>query len=366
MAHLLKRLVVVGLALAGVAAEPASAGTFHVYGLGLNGSGCPNGWQAQQMPADRFRQGNFCSRWEIQSVREGSLQQGAFAGTSMFAGTGARFTGFSIKSSGTARNGTTWKMAMCQTPFAGCTAWLPQSGSWGEREFQLGTLAGGAPVHAQHLWAGVSCDASSCPDSASTGRAVQITHVASHAVVDDYTQPGAPSLGGVSTGWNSGPKRLSYSASDAGSGIESVTLTVDGSLQRTNNHSCSRLPSGGYTQAVPCATVTGGDFTLNEPGQLADGRHTLSVRSRDASSNSTPRTQEFWVDNNAPEHPLGLEVEGGDGWRRTNDFAVTWENPDQGNGSDIAAAYYKIGSAPETGTDGTRVRGNSVTRIEDL
>ena len=67
---------------------------------------------------------------------------------------------------------------MCQTPFAGCTGWFPQSGSWGEREFQLGTLAGGSPIPAQHLWAGVSCDASSCPDSASAGRAVQITHVA--------------------------------------------------------------------------------------------------------------------------------------------------------------------------------------------
>ena len=211
MAHLFKRLVVVGLALAGVAAEPAHAGTFHVYGLGLNGASCPNGWQAQQIPADRFRQGNFCSRWEIQSVREGSLQQSAFAGTSMFAGTGARFTGFSIKSSGTARNGTTWKMAMCQTPFAGCTGWLPQSGSWGEREFQLGTLAGGSPIHAQHLWAGVSCDASSCPDSTSAGRAVQIMHVASHSVVDDYTQPGAPSFDGVSTEWNA----AAYHAVDA-------------------------------------------------------------------------------------------------------------------------------------------------------
>ncbi|MGH2838200.1 MAG: hypothetical protein ACRDJY_07620, partial [Thermoleophilaceae bacterium] len=70
MAHLLKRLVVAGLALAGVGAEPAAAGTFHVYGLGLNGAGCPNGWRAQQAPSDRFRQGDFCSRWEIQSVRD--------------------------------------------------------------------------------------------------------------------------------------------------------------------------------------------------------------------------------------------------------------------------------------------------------
>ena len=366
MAHLFTRVVVVGLVLAGIGAEPADAGTFHVYGLGMNGAGCPNGWHAQQAPVDRFRQGDFCSRWEIQSVREGALQRGAFAGASMFAGSGARFTGFSIKSYGTARNGMTWMMAMCQTPFTACTGWLPQSGTWSEREFRLGTLAGGSPVYAQQLWAGVSCDASSCPDSVSAGRAVQMTHVASHAVVDDYTEPGAPSFSGVSTGWNSGEKQLTYSASDAGSGVESTTLTIDGSLQRTNKHSCSRLSSGGYTQPVPCALSTGGTFTLNQPGQLADGRHTLSVRARDAGDRSTARTQEFWVDNNAPGHPIDLEVEGGDGWRSSNDFAVTWENPDQGNGSDIVGAYYRIGSAPETGTDGTRVRGESVSRIEDL
>ncbi|MGH2837715.1 MAG: Ig-like domain-containing protein, partial [Thermoleophilaceae bacterium] len=364
----MKRLVVAGLALAGIGAEPAAAGTFHVYGLGLNGAGCPNAWQAQQAPADRFRQGNYCSRWEIQSVRDGTaLQQGAFAGTSMFAGTGARFTGFSIKSHGTARNGTSWKMAMCATPFASCTGWFPQSGTWGETEYQLGSLSpGGSPIYAQHLWAGASCDASSCADSSAAGRAVQITHLESHAVVDDYTPPGAPSLGGVSTGWNSGQKQLTYSASDAGSGIESATLTVDGSLHRTNNHSCTRLPTGGYTQPVPCATSTSGQFTLNEPGQLADGRHTLSVTSRDAGGATAASAQEFWVDNNAPGDPLTLQVDGGDGWRDTNDFSLTWQNPDQGSGSPIAAAYYKIGSAPETPTDGTRVPGEALTRIDSL
>ena len=368
MAHASMRLVVAGLVLAGIGAEPAAAGTFHVYGLGLNGAGCPNGWQAQTQPANRFRQGNFCSRWEIQSVRNGTaLKKGNFAGTSMFAGAGARFTGFSIKSSGTARNGTRWQMAMCATPFRNCSGWLPQSGTWGETEYALGTLSpGGGAVPAQHLWAGVSCDTSTCADSTAAGRAVQVTHRDSHAVVDDYTPPGAPSLAGVSTGWNSGQKELSYSASDAGSGIESVTLTVDGTLHRTTNHSCSRLPTGGYTQPVPCATSTSGEFTVNEPGQLADGPHSLAVTTRDAGGATAVASQEFWVDNNAPGHPIGLAVEGGDGWRRSNDFSVAWESPDQGSGSPVAAAYYKVGSAPTSPTDGTRVSGVGLTQISDI
>ena len=360
MAHPSMRLVVAALVLAAIGAEPSAAGTFQVYGFGMNGAGCPNGWQGQKLPPDRFTQTNNCSSWEIRSVRDGKpLNRGDFAGTSMFAGAGAQFIGFSIKSSGTARNGTSWNIGMCATPFANCANWWPQSGSWGETEFGLGTLSpSGGAVPSQHLWAGVRCDASSCADSTSAGRAVQVVQRESHAVVDDYTPPATPSLAGVSTGWNSGQKQLSYSASDAGSGIESVTLTVDGSLNRTTNHSCSRLPAGGYTQPVPCATSTGGQFTSNEPGQLADGRHSLSVTTRDAGGATATNPQEFWVDNNAPSDPIGLTVDGGDAWRASNDFSVTWQNPDQGNGSPVAAAYYKVGSAPETAKDGFRIEGS--------
>ena len=45
---------------------------------------------------------------------------------------------------------------------------------------------------------------------------------------------------------------------------------------------------------------------------------------------------------------------------------MTWENPDQGNGSEIAGAYYKIGSAPETPTDGTRVSEDGLTQLDGL
>jgi len=325
----------------------------------MNGAGCPNGWQAQSSPAQQFRHHNYCSSWQIRSVRDDrALRRGDSAGTSMYAGTGARFTGFSIRSRGTARNGTSWNIAMCRTPYASCAQYLPQSGSWNERQAQLGTLApGGSASYAQHLWAGVRCNQDKCPDSTSAGRAVDVTHLESHAVVEDYTAPGTPAVGGISGGWNSGEKHMNYFVTDAGSGIASVTLSVDGSLHRTVNHSCARLPTGGYTTPVPCATATGNEFTVNEPGQLADGHHSLTVTSRDAGGAARATTKDFWVDNNAPGHPIDLAVTGGDGWRRTNDFSVTWENPDQGNGSEIAGAYYKVGSAPETPTDGTRVSG---------
>ncbi len=313
----------------------------------MNGAGCPNGWVAQSSPADRFRHSSSCARWEIRSVRDGkALKQGNAANLSMVTGTGARFTGFSVRSEGTARNGTSWNIAMCRTPYANCQTHFPRTGTWDETEVQLGTLMpGGSAYHAQHVYAGARCGQSSCPDSTSAGRAVNVAHFQTHAVVDDYTPPGKPGVGGISSGWNSGEKQLSYAAADAGSGVASVLLTVDGTLHRNVNHSCSRLPTGGYTRPVPCATATGGEFSVNEPGQLADGQHSLTVTSRDAGGSTNSTTRGFWVDNNAPGHPIGLAVEGGDGWRRTNDFSVTWENPDQGTGSEIAAAYYKMGSA---------------------
>ena len=362
------RAFVTALLVLGLAPAAASAGTFRAYGLGLNQAGCPSGWQPQAFPAGKFSQSDSCSRWRILSNRDGSaLPQGAFAGASMFAGEGARFTGFSIRSYGSTRNGVFWQMAMCQTTFTNCTRAFPRSGDLTDYEMSLGAaVPGGSAYYATHLWAGVTCADPSCPDSVGDGRAADVYQAESQAIVEDFTAPGAPSIAGVSTGWNSGQKDLTYTASDAGSGVAAVTLTVDGTLHRTNNHACRTLPSGGYAHPVPCQLATDGRFALNEPGQLADGRHTLTVTTQDASGERASASQDFLVDNNAPGQPIGLAVEGGDGWRTTNDFSVIWQNPDQGSGSPIAGAYYKVGEAPATPTDGTRVLGSGISRLDGL
>ena len=362
------RVFVTALLALGLMPATAAAGTFHAYGLGLNQAGCPSGWQAQTLSPGKFSQSDECNRWRILSNRDGNaVPQGAFAGASMFTAEGARFTGFSIRAYGTARNGVFWQMAMCQTTFANCTRGFPRSGDLTDFEMSLGAaVPGGSPYYASHLWAGVTCAESSCPDSVADGRAVDVFQAESHAIVEDFTVPGAPSIAGVSTGWNSGQKELTYAASDAGSGVAAVTLTVDGTLHRTNNHACRTLPSGGYAHPIPCLLATDGRFVLNEPGQLADGPHTLTVTTQDASGERAAASQDFLVDNNAPGHPVGLAVEGGDGWRTTNDFSVTWQNPDQGAGSPIAGAYYKVGEAPVTATDGFLVSGSGPTRIDSI
>ena len=302
MAHLFKRLVVVGLALAGIGAEPAAAGTFHVYGLGLNSRRLSE-WLAglQTFSPQRFRQGARTGRSSrpVTARRSGPASSRGRASTPA---TAPRFTGFSIRSRGVARNGTVWKMAMCATPFAGCRTIFPA----------LGRDVGRAGVRARHRSARQRPDLREAPVRGrdvrvhdvrrlrpSEGRAVQVTHTESHAVVDDFTPPGSPSLSGVSTGWNAGQRRLAYAASDAGGGIASARADRRRLAASHNRPPCSRLPAGGYPQAVPCATATRG--VRAERGGAAGRRSALAHRDlarRGRGEQST--TQEFWVDNNAP------------------------------------------------------------------
>jgi hypothetical protein len=345
--------------LLAVTAPPAAAGSFNVYGLGANGAGCGSGWVAETSAPSKFTQADHCSRWTIRSNREGPLNTSHYAGANLYAGAGARFTSFSIRSTGTVQNGVRAAVFTCARPWDSCQGGTPLSGSWNDVEI----VRGG---NAQHVFAGVWCYEAKCPDSVSAGRAASIDYHESHAVVEDYTPPAAPSLSGVSTGWNSGQRRLAYGAADAGSGIDTVFLTIDGSLHRANNHTCARLPGVGYSRPVPCATSTSGEFDVNQPGQLADGPHSLTVTTRDAGWATGVASQQFLVDNNAPGHPVGLAVVGGEAWRGVNDFAVGWESPDQGSGSPVVGAYWRVGSPPGSPTDGTRIAGEGVSKVDGI
>src|SRR5688572_5175949 len=97
----------------------AAAGTFDVYTVG-----CPSGWKAQTSAHGKLLQEDGCDSWRIWS--SAPLEQGDFAAMSMYAGEGAQFTGFSVRSSGFANNGVRWTMAMCKTAFADCTNHNPR------------------------------------------------------------------------------------------------------------------------------------------------------------------------------------------------------------------------------------------------
>ena len=227
MAHLFKRVVVAGLVLAGD--RRGAGGGGHVPRLRAR-------HERRRVP-ERMA-GPVAARptasARATSARAGRSSRCATAprcsgatspGTSMFAGAGARFTGFSIKSHGTAQNGTTWQMAMCADAVRELPAALPAAGHVGrdrDRSSAAWRRAGRRSTRT-HLWAGVSCDD---VDAAPTQRlrvAPCRSRTWSRTRWSTTTRrPARRSLGGVSTGWNSGQKQLAYSASDAGSGVESV------------------------------------------------------------------------------------------------------------------------------------------------
>ena len=75
-----------------------------------------------------------------------------------------------------------------------------------------------------------------------------------------------------------------------------------------------------------------------DTNRFSDGPHTLGHCATDFAGNvgcAAPRT--VLVDNNPPAGPHTPSLAGGDGWQRTNDFDLTWANPDQGRASPIGA-----------------------------
>ena len=79
--------------------------------------------------------------------------------------------------------------------------------------------------------------------------------------------------------------------------------------------------------------------------QFAEGTQQLFVQAQDAAGNvgaSPPVTVR--IDNTAPGR-VAVGVVGADAWRNTNDFAVAWTNPAEGDRAPIVAAAFKLCAA---------------------
>ncbi|HEV2858049.1 MAG TPA: hypothetical protein VGW80_06575 [Solirubrobacterales bacterium] len=165
--------------------------------------------------------------------------------------------------------------------------------------------------------------------------------------VEDDVQPAALLSGGelVAGGWRRGTQSVVVGGGDGGSGVRFGETFVDGSRVVINEYPCNKVSVGGEWKATtmrPCRTNESTthfvDTTL-----LSDGPHSVLHCATDFAGNGAcTGGQGFLVDNNPPAHPRSLALSGADGWRRTNDFDLTWENPDQGRASPIAGALWRI------------------------
>jgi hypothetical protein len=201
------------------------------------------------------------------------------------------------------------------------------------------------------------------PGSWSAIRALTIT-------VEDDRAPSA-GIGGEITagGWRRGAQSVAFAGSDVGGGVRFGETTVDGNRVNLTEYGCAKSLIGGEwraTQMRPCALAASGGSVLDTT-RFSDGPHSVHHCAVDFAGNAgCTQDQTVYVDNNPPAHPRNLSLAGGDGWRRTNDFDVSWENPDQSPASPIGGASWRVvGPAGyDTGTKFTA--GTGLAGLADL
>lgn len=177
------------------------------------------------------------------------------------------------------------------------------------------------------------------PGSWSAVRALTIT-------IQDDGGPGA-SVGGDLTagGWRRGVQGVSFSGSDGGSGVRFGETLLDGNRVTLTEYPCAKASISGEwrgTKMQPCLTGVSGSAAIDTT-RFSDGNHTLRHCTTDFAGNvacSGDRT--VGIDNNPPAHPRNLVLNGGEGWRRVDNFDFSWSNPDQGPASPIWGAYWRI------------------------
>jgi hypothetical protein len=209
------------------------------------------------------------------------------------------------------------------------------------REFVAGFSPPAAAIEDRLLCA--RAETKSCsldPGSWSGLRAVTIT------VQDDWAP--AAWLGGelLAGGWRHGNQGISFSGgNERGGGIRFGETFLDGARVDLVEYPCEKVSIGGEWRATrmqPCLTGVSGDGTL-DTGRFSDGNHALHHCVTDFAGNvGCSADASVGIDNNAPAHPRDLTLAGGEGWRRVDDFDLSWVNPAQGPASPIWGAYWRI------------------------
>ncbi|MDQ3871511.1 MAG: hypothetical protein M3301_07860 [Chloroflexota bacterium] len=134
-------------------------------------------------------------------------------------------------------------------------------------------------------------------------------------------------------GWVRGTQALPYVATD-NVGVRFGRALIGGVRRVEQHRPCDEA------RVAPCDN---GYSKIDVDTQsLPEGSQPLAVQAEDSAGNTaTSATVTARIDHTAPGAvPVG--VEGGQGWRNTNDYTVGWSNPDEGDRAPIAAAHYTL------------------------
>lgn len=140
--------------------------------------------------------------------------------------------------------------------------------------------------------------------------------------------------------WVSGTQPLDYQATD-NVGVRSAQALVSGSGGGLDTRSCLlATPQGAFADGVPCPNGAG--QIQVDTKSLPEGTQPLIVQAQDTAGNlgnSSPVTAR--IDNTAPAR-VDVAVDGGEGWRNQNNFAIGWVNPPEGDRAPISAVTYRL------------------------
>lgn len=163
----------------------------------------------------------------------------------------------------------------------------------------------------------------------------------------DDSSPPVPYISGPASeaAWLNGTRPLSFYGGDVGSGLRYSNTLIDGKPGPQTEHGCDTSLIAGQWRATrmrPCRLEVEGVHQIDTT-RLSDGPHLLHQCEYDFAGNAgcTP-ARTLRSDNTAPGAPRGLDVTGGEGWRRTNGFRLAWTDPDQGVAAPIVASRYRV------------------------
>jgi hypothetical protein len=189
--------------------------------------------------------------------------------------------------------------------------------------------------------------------------------------VEDDRPPAALLTGGdlVAGGWRRGTQSVFVGGDDGGSGPRFGETFLDGNRVGFTEYQCNKVQIGGEWRATtmrPCGTSARVTHYVDTTA-FSDGPHIVVHCTADFAGNrACTGDHNVLVDNNPPGHPRGPSLVGGDGWRRSNDFDVKWENPDQGRGSPIVGALWRVFGPNGFDTGARFVAGAGRSSLSDL
>ena len=194
---------------------------------------------------------------------------------------------------------------------------------------------------AQAIVARVRCAGSDGCSNAEVRGGVKLFN--SFVTIADGSLPTAVAGGPLAApGWKSAVVPVTVTVND-NVGVKQTRALVDGVPKAVSARTCN------YGSKTPCPN--GVDSLDVQLGALGDGDHALSVQAVDAADNvGGSAAQVIHVDNTPPVAPERAALEGGPGWRATNRFALSWNNPAQ-RFAPIAAARYELCPSDVTSGD---------------